>query len=208
MKIVLTGQKAFGKAVLKKLIEDGHEIVGVAPAPQGVKKDKMVGIALKYGIPVLTDAGKLTSNDIPEGTDLVVAAHSHWIVSEKIIEKAKYGAIGFHPSLLPLHRGQDAVRWTVKMGDKVTGGTVFKLNDVADGGDVIKRELVFVEKDWDYHQLWNKLFPIGVNMLSEVVKSIEKNGMPEGEKQSSEIATWEPSFHRERLHRNELVQLE
>ena len=37
MKIVITGQKSFGRAVMKRLIEDGHEILGVAVAPQQIK---------------------------------------------------------------------------------------------------------------------------------------------------------------------------
>lgn len=208
MNIVVTGQKSFGKEVLKRLIDDGHNIVGIAPAPQGIKKDKMVGIALKYGIPILTEATKLTSKDIPDDTDLVVAAHSHWIVSEQIISKAKYGAIGFHPSLLPIHRGQDSVRWTVHMGDKVTGGTVFYLNDRADGGDVIKQELVFIDPKWNYHDLWNVIFPIGVDMISQVVNDIRQNGKLDATPQNEQLATWEPSFERPRLHRNELMQLE
>ena len=56
MKIVITGQKSFGRAVLKRLIEDGHEILGVAVAPQQIRKDKMVGLAMRYNIPILTDA--------------------------------------------------------------------------------------------------------------------------------------------------------
>ena len=208
MKIVITGQKSFGRAVLKRLIEDGHEILGVAVAPQQIRKDKMVGLAMRYNIPILTDAEKLTSADIPGGTELVISAHSHWIVSQQIIDKAKYGAIGFHPSLLPLHRGRDAVRWAIKMGDKVTGGSVFCLNDKADAGDIIGRRLVFIRPEWDYHDLWNELFPIGVDMLSEVVANIEANdGNVPAEKQDEKLATWEPSFERQRLRRNELIML-
>lgn len=208
MKIVITGQKSFGRAVLKRLIEDGHEILGVAVAPQQIRKDKMVGLAMRYNIPILTDAEKLTSADIPDGTELVISAHSHWIVSQQIIDKAKYGAVGFHPSLLPLHRGRDAVRWAIKMGDKVTGGSVFYLNDKADAGDIIGRRLVFIRPEWDYHDLWNELFPIGVDMLSEVVANIEANdGNVPAEKQDEKLATWEPSFERQRLRRNELIML-
>ena len=36
MKIVITGQKSFGRAVLKRLLEDGHDILGVAVAPQHI----------------------------------------------------------------------------------------------------------------------------------------------------------------------------
>lgn len=209
MKIVITGQKSFGRAVLKKLVSDGHEILGVAVAPQESKKDKMVGTAMRYQIPIIAEAEKLTSNDISDETELIVAAHSHWIVSSKIIEKAKYGVIGFHPSLLPLHRGRDAVKWTIKMNDKVTGGTVFYLDDVADGGPVIDRKLLFVNEKWDYHDLWNKLFIIGVEMISDTVKEIEKTkGRLPCEEQDEKFATWEPSFERPRLIRNELMQLE
>ena len=43
MKIVITGQKSFGRAVMKRLIEDGHEILGVAVAPQQVKRIRWSG---------------------------------------------------------------------------------------------------------------------------------------------------------------------
>ena len=208
MKIVITGQKSFGRAVLKRLIEDGHEILGVAVAPQQIRKDKMVGLAMRYNIPVLADAEKLTSADIPDVTELVISAHSHWIVSQQIIDKAKYGAIGFHPSLLPLHRGRDAVRWTIKMGDKVAGASVYYLNDKADGGDIIERRMVFVRPGWDYHDLWNELFPIGVDMVADAVGRIQAtDGNVPTEKQDEKLATWEPSFERQRLKRNELIML-
>lgn len=208
MKLVISGQKAFGREVLKRLIDDGHEILGVAVAPQGRQKDKMVGLATRYGIPVLAEADKLVSDMIPDGTDLVVTAHSHWIISDQIMSKAKYGAIGFHPSLLPLHRGVDSVRWTLKMGDRVTGGTVFQLDDKADHGPVICQRLVYPKLDWDYHDLWNAIFPVGVEMMSEVIKEIETDGgIKNAVVQDDDIATWEPSFKRPRLARNELIRL-
>lgn len=204
----MTGQKSFGRAVLKRLIDDGHEILGVAVAPQKNKKDKMVGTALRYQIPIIAEAEKLVSDDIPEETELIISAHSHWIVSDNIINKAKYGAIGFHPSLLPLHRGRDAVRWAIKMGDKVTGGSVFYLNNIADGGDVIDRQLVFIEPQWNYHDLWKVLFPIGVEMISNTVRKIESSlGEVKAEPQNELAATWEPSFQRQRLPRQELIRI-
>ena len=161
MKIFICGQRSFGKAVLKRLYEDGHEIVGIAPPPQERLKDKMVGYALLKGIPVISDCEKLISDNIPDGTELVISAHSHWIVSDKILDKCKYGGIGFHPSLLPRHRGQDAVRWAVHMKDAVTGATIYNLRSNT--------------VDW--------------------------------EKQDERFATWEPSWDRPRLKRNELVML-
>lgn len=206
MKIFICGQKSFGKEVLKRLYNEGHTITGVAPAPQKVKKDKMVGFAILKDIPIISDCDMLTAADIPDGTELIVSAHSHWMVSMKSLEKCKYGGIGFHPSLLPRHRGRDAVRWAVAMDDFITGGTIYKLDDKCDGGDILLQKTLFIDKNWDYHELWEQLFPIGVDMVSEAVKMLE-NGKATFTKQDERFATFEPSWERERLKRNDLIML-
>lgn len=208
MRIFICGQKSFGLAVAKRLFADGHTIVGVAPPPQGKYKDKIVGWAMQKHIPIIDDCERLTSEHVPSDTDLVISAHSHWIISGKVLAKCKYGGIGFHPSLLPRHRGRDAVRWAVAMGDAVTGGTIYRLNDKCDGGDIILQRVQFIDKAWDYHELWRQLFPIGVEMVSEACKVIEEtsNTMTTTE-QDERFATFEPSWERERLIRNELPRL-
>jgi methionyl-tRNA formyltransferase len=207
MKIFICGQKTLGLKVMKRLVEDGHEITGIAPPPQNIRADKMVGYATLKGIPIIKDCDRLTSKDIPDGTELIVAAHSHWMISDKIIEKCRYGGIGFHPSLLPRHRGRDAVRWAVAMGDFVTGGTVYRLDsDVCGGGDIVLQKMVWIDKSWDYHELWHHLLPLGVDMVSEAVKLIEA-GKAERVPQDERFATFEPSWDRPRLKRNELVML-
>lgn len=208
MKIFICGQKSFGLAVLKALYNAGHEIVGIAPPPQEKYKDKMVGWAMKKNIPIISDCEKLVSRDVPDDTDLVISAHSHWIISQKIVDKCTYGGIGFHPSLLPRHRGQDAVRWTIHMRDYITGGTIYRLDQKCDEGDILLQKYLWVDPKWDYHKLWENLFPIGVDMVVEAVDLIEKN---KGEvpyiEQNNKNATWEPSWDRPRLMRPELLQL-
>lgn len=206
MKIFICGQKSFGKAVLKALYEDGHTITGVAPPPQNRLKDKMVGYAELKGIPLVSDCDRLTCNDIPDETEIIISAHSHWMISDKALNKCKYGGIGFHPSLLPRHRGQDAVRWAIHMGDAITGGTIYRLGEKCDGGDILMQKVLFIEPGWDYHQLWERLFPIGVNMVRKAVKEIEA-GTDEWEPQNENVATWEPSWDRPRLKRNDLIML-
>lgn len=207
MKIFICGQKSFGKEVLKRLYEDGHEIVGIAPPPQKRLKDKMVGFAILHNIPIISDCERLTSKDIPDGTDLIISAHSHWIISKQCIDKCKYGGIGFHPSLLPRHRGRDAIRWAVHMNDFVTGATVYSLDsDICDGGDILLQKVIFIDPEWDYHDLWYNIFPVGVDMVSEAVRLIE-SGKASWQKQDNKFATYEPSWDRPRIKRNELILL-
>jgi len=207
MKILIYGQKSFGLAVLKRIISDGHDIIGAIVAPQETKKDKMFGFATLNNIKVYGDMDRVRSDDIKGDYDLVVSAHSHWIVSSRVLERARFGGIGFHPSILPLHRGQDAVRWTIHMGDKISGGSIYRLDDKCDGGDVLLRRFILVKREWNYHDLWKNLFPMGVEMVSEAIRKIE-NGTATWERQDESLATWEPSWDRPRMKRNDLIMIE
>ena len=206
MKIFFCGQRSFGAAVLEELVRRGHTIVGVSPAPRGDKKDRVEIMAIRKKLPVIADGARLSVYDIPDGTDLIIAAHAHWIISDRALQKTALGGIGFHPSLLPLHRGRDAVRWAVHMGDKVTGASVYWLSDKCDGGDIISQELLFIKPGETYHDVWKRMFPIGVQMLADAVEDIEA-GKAGRRKQDEECATWEPSFDRPRLARNDLFRL-
>lgn len=68
------------------------------------------------------------------------------------------------------------------------------------------REILFIKPGWDYHDLWNALFPIGVRLLVKAVDDISK-GKAVYEDQDEDVATWEPSWERPRLKRNELIML-
>lgn len=206
MRIFICGQKSFGMAVLKRLSEDGHEITGAATAPQSRLKDKMYGYAVLNNIPVVNDCERFTAADVPDGTELIISAHSHWMISDKAIGKCKYGGIGFHPSLLPRHRGQDAVRWAIHMGDYITGGTVYKLAQGCDTGDIVLQRVLWIDSAWDYHELWKRLFPVGVDLLSDAVRLIG-SGRAVCEPQDEHFATWEPSWERPRLKRNDLIMI-
>lgn len=206
MKIFLFGQKSFGAAVLKRLIADGHTITGAAVPQPGKCYDKVHVVCVKERLLVL-HADKIKYTDIPAETELIVAAHSHHFISEKAIERVKHGAIGYHPSALPRHRGRDAVRWTVAMKDSITAGTVYWLNNIVDGGDILSQQFVHVLPKENHHDLWRRLFEIGVDMLSAAVKEIER-GTAQRVPQDFSNATWEPPFDAHaRLHRPELLAL-
>lgn len=206
MKIFLCGQRSFGKAVCKAILGAGHEIVGVAPAPPQKHQDKLYGYAMVKELPVISDCERLTASCVPRETELIVSAHSHWLISDRCLAKARHGGIGFHPSLLPRHRGKDAVRWAVHMGDYVSGGTVYQLTDQTDGGDILRQEPVWIRPGWDYHDLWQAIFPVGIRLLLETIADIERGDVRRIE-QDENCATWEPSWDRPRLERRELPAL-
>ena len=199
MNIFICGQRSFGAAVLKELHRRGHAILGVAPPPH--EDDAITRAARELCVPIIGDCVKLTPAQISEDTELIVAAHSHWHISEAIMQRAAHGCIGFHPSLLPRHRGQDAVRWAVAMGDAITGGTVYWLGDKVDGGDILLQTPVFIGRAWDYHRLWREMFSLGVDMLCRAVDMVAGGTAPRIP-QDEEFATWEPAYEKRLLPRN------
>jgi methionyl-tRNA formyltransferase len=190
---------AFGRAVAD-VMATTHELLAICCRPG----DKPEAVALVHGVDVVRD---VRSTTVPRGTDLIVCAHSHAFVSRAARNATTHGAIGYHPSLLPLHRGRDAVRWTIAMRDRVAGGSVYWLSDTVDGGDVAARGLCFVRPDDTASTLWRRdLFPLGVRLLAEVVADVER-GVIVRERQDESLATWEPSWEREPLYRPEVPQL-
>ncbi len=203
MRIYIAGQKVLGQQVYDLCVKRGHEIAGVsapAHAGDGEKPDRLRAAAEADGVPWL-ESGKLNADTLPDGVDLIVAAHSHDFIGKKTREKARLGAIGYHPSLLPLHRGRDAIIWTIHMGEKVAGGTVYWMNDVMDGGDIAAQEHCFVRPGITAGELWREtLHPLGLKLYEKVLSDLEQ-GIEIREPQDHDLATWEPSWNRPKLKR-------
>jgi methionyl-tRNA formyltransferase len=208
MKILLAGQKWFGAEVFRAVRKiEGVEIAAVSSPVGTEKEDKLTVQANLVGVPIIP-AGSLRSSNIPDGIDLIVAAHSHDFISEKTRLRSRYGGIGYHPSLLPLHRGRDSVRWSIRMRESVTGGTVYRLSNRMDGGNILAQEHVFIRPDDTAEELWRRdLCPLGVRLLSKVVTRLKKDGHLLGIPQDEELATWEPSIDRPPAFRPDLLLL-
>lgn len=208
MKIYLCGQKAFGAAALAVCLRSGHQVVGVS-APlvrdrEPSRPDRLRAAAEGAGIPVMP-AGMLTADSLPGDVDLIVAAHSHDFIGRKTRMRSRFGAVGYHPSLLPLHRGRDAVRWTVKMGDRVAGGSIYWLDDNVDCGPVAAQDFCLVPEDCSAERLWREfLFPMGLRLLDLVLSDLAA-GVVVAVPQDEELATWEPSWDRAPLRRPDLL---
>lgn len=204
MRVLIAGQKWFGAEVFRSFIAaPGIEVAAVC-APEG---DRLEAQAQLRRVPVIA-AGTLKAATMPEGIDLIVAAHSHDFIGERTRMRAKWGGIGYHPSLLPLHRGRDAVRWAVRMRERVTGGSVYRLSNRMDGGDVLAQEHVFIRPDDTPEELWRReLAPLGVRLLVSVAERFATEGYVHGARQDDALATWEPSIDRPPAFRPDLLMV-
>ncbi|MFJ9108820.1 formyltransferase family protein [Streptomyces sp. NPDC102283] len=215
MNIYISGRGAFAVQVADALLEEGHQIVGAA-APrlrQGhsdenntLAWDRLRSWAYPRSIP-WTDSEELRATHVPDGVDVIVAAHSHAFIGRRTRARAAVATIGYHPSLLPLHRGRDAIRWTIRDGDKVTGGSVYHLTERTDGGPLAAQEHLFVPPGSTAQSLWrDHLAPLGVRLLLRVVTDLAKGRLVEVPQDES-LATWEPAMGAPPLFKPELIAL-
>ena len=202
MNILIAGQKWFGAEVFRALKDLPGVTVAAVCAPEG---DKLEGQAGIYRVPVIR---KLNAASMPAGVDLIVAAHSHDFIGQATRLRAKWGGIGYHPSLLPLHRGRDSIRWAIRMGERVTGGSVYRLSNRMDGGDVLAQRHVFIRPGDTAEELWRRdLAPLGVELLAQTVAAYAEGGYVHGAAQDEALATWEPSIDRPPAFRPDLLML-
>ena len=169
MRITLVGSRHFGVATLNMLREHGIEIARVV-VHDG--EDRLAAAARTAGIEVVvqTNPKRVAVSEIAPNTDLIIAAHSHARVSKEAVASARLGGIGYHPSLLPRHRGIAAVEWTIKEGDPIAGGTVYHLAERMDAGAIAAQEWCFVKKGETPRELWERaLAPLGLKLLARVI---------------------------------------
>lgn len=196
MNVTLVGSRYFGATVLQQFLRDGIDVARVvAPAAD----DRLAVAATAAGITlhVLANPKVVPGEAIAEDTSLIVAAHTHARVSNEALARSRLGGVGYHPSLLPRHRGIAAVEWTLLQGDPIAGGSVYHLADGWDAGAVAAQDWCFVAKGETARELWERaLAPMGLKLLSQVVQHAREHGSVPAFRQDERFATRAPMIRR------------
>ena len=196
MKCTLVGSRYFGALVFDALVKDGVDVAQVvAPAAD----DRLALAAAARGVPVhvLANPKVVPGDAIPDATDLIVAAHTHARVSDEALARSRLRGIGYHPSLLPRHRGIAAVEWTILEGDPIAGGSVYHLAAGWDAGAIAAQDWCFVARGETARELWERaLAPMGLDLLTRVVRYAAEHGELPSKPQDERFATKAPMIRR------------
>lgn len=197
LKVCLVGSRYFGASVFDVLHrEPGVRITRVVAYSAD---DRLAQAAAAAGVPVdlLADPKVVPGEAVPEGTDLIVAAHTHARISNEALARSRLGGVGYHPSLLPRHRGIAAVEWTILEGDPIAGGSVYHLADGWDAGAVAAQDWCFVARDDNARTLWEReLAPMGLRLLAQVVREARDTGKLSARTQDPRFATRAPMLRK------------
>lgn len=204
-RIVFMGTASFSLAVLKMLIEEDYNIVGVVTQPDRyVGRKKVLTMpdvkveALKYDIPVIQPARIKEDYQaiVDLKPDLIITAAYGQIVPQAVLDIPRLGCINVHASLLPLYRGGAPVHQAIIDGQEKTGVTIMYMVKKMDAGDMIaQKETPILEED-TVGILYDRLSDLGAELLKETLPDILK-GTNQRIPQDENLVTYAPTLSRE-----------
>src|SRR5262245_8760997 len=184
LRIALFGQAPFGRDALTRLIEAGHDVVGVYAPPAGARPDPLAAEAEQRGLPLFRHARfRRKGAAIPElvdehrklGADLNVLAFVTVILPAEIVDGPRHASLCFHPSLLPRFRGGNALAWQIMLGATEAGVTVFRPDAGVDTGPIAvqKGGVAISPTDTAASLYFDKLYPLGLDAIAEAVVAVD-----------------------------------
>jgi methionyl-tRNA formyltransferase len=179
IKYIFFGSPEFAETVLNKLIDSGLPPMAVVVNPDrpvGRKKEltpvPVKLLAEKRAIKVFQPE-KITDEFISEIAELkpemfVVAAYAK-IIPLKLIAIPPLGALGVHPSLLPLYRGASPIQSAILGGEKETGVTIYMMDERVDHGPVLAEKSLEIHFEETYPKLLARLAELGGELIAETL---------------------------------------
>ena len=180
------------------LLEAGHRIVAAAstrtagPELEALRRALVASSAPLDARPDLRDPERWRPF-AGRGGRLLVCYLWDRVLPAGLLDAFVEGAIGYHPSLLPRHRGPDPYFWTLWLGDETAGASVFRLAPGLDSGPVLARRALPVQAEWDAGRLAARLDGLGLELLVEAVGRWAREGPLPGEPQDESAATLAPA---------------
>jgi methionyl-tRNA formyltransferase len=183
MRIVYFGTPEFAVAPLQKLVESGHNIVGIVTAPdkpagrgKKIKTSAVKDYAIKTKIPVLQpqnlkDEGFISELKKLEANLFIVVAFR--MLPNAVWQMPKYGTFNLHASLLPNYRGAAPINRVIMNGETKTGVTTFFLEQTIDTGAIILQKETDILPDENAGNLHDRLMKIGAELVLDTVELIK-----------------------------------
>ena len=203
LRIVFMGTPEFASTSLRRLVEEGYNVVAVVTTPdkpagrgQKMHQSDVKLTALELGLPILQpeklrDEAFLESlKELNPDLGVVIAFR---MLPEVVWAMPKFGTFNLHASLLPEYRGAAPINWAIINGEKRTGVTTFLLNHEIDKGAIIKQESIDILPDDNIGSLYDKLMNIGSALVTRTVDKIAEGNYTTVEQMHIDESTLKPA---------------
>ena len=203
LRIVFMGTPEFASTSLRRLVEEGYNVVAVVTTPdkpagrgQKMHQSDVKLTALELELPILQperlrDEAFLESlKELNPDLGVVIAFR---MLPEVVWAMPKFGTFNLHASLLPEYRGAAPINWAIINGEKRTGVTTFLLNHEIDKGAIIEQESIDILPDDNIGSLYDKLMNIGSALVTRTVDKIAEGNYTTVEQMHIDESTLKPA---------------
>ncbi len=181
MRTALVGAVDSTGVVLRALVRLGHPPLAVVTLPLAKARRHsdfldLRPLATDAGVPVL-ETDQVNAPAVTEALrklelDHVFVVGWSQIVRPELLRLPKHGCLGFHPGPLPELRGRAVIPWTILLGRRATGTTLFWMDEGVDSGDILAQESFDVASDETAASLNAKHLAALDRMLGEVIPAL------------------------------------
>ena len=202
MRVVFMGTPDIAATCLKKIIEDGMDVVAVYTQPDRPKGRgmKMVfsavkEVAISHNLPVFQPEHFREEETVEQlralQPDVLAVVAYGRILPQRVLDIPKLGCINIHASLLPQYRGSAPYQWAVLDGLAETGVSAQYMAAKMDAGDVIGVAKTPIGENETAGQLLDRLAVLGADLLRDTLRQVE-NGTAVATKQDESAVTYAP----------------
>jgi methionyl-tRNA formyltransferase len=182
LRIVYFGTPEFAAYILRHLLDNGENVVGVVTVPdkpqgrgQRLGQSAVKQAASEWNIPVLQPSkhrdpeflGQLASLK----ADLFVVV-AYKILPKEVFGMPSLGTFNVHASLLPKYRGAAPINWAIIRGEKETGVTTFLLDEQVDTGSTLLTKQIEIGPSETAGELHDKLMVLGAEAALETIRGL------------------------------------
>lgn len=184
LRIVFMGTPHFALEIVKSIITNNHEVVGVVTVPdkpagrgQKVQESPVKTFAVEQGLTLLQPTNLKDETFLSELQAL--NADVFVVVAFRMLPKAVWsmpskGTFNLHASLLPQYRGAAPINWAIINKEKETGVTTFFIDEHIDTGAMILQESLPITAEETAGSLHDKLMHLGAKVVEDTLHLISE----------------------------------
>lgn len=180
------------------LVDGGHlDLLVTLTDDRAVKKSGRVfldDVASMYQIPL----HKVNNINEPDALQVIASAELDWlfiigwsqIASPAILGSARNGAIGMHPTLLPVGRGRASIPWAILLGLKETGVTLFQMDEGVDTGPILAQTAIPICDDETAATLYGKIDAAHVELIRRIWPALVTDQLTPRRQDEAKATNW------------------
>ena len=202
VRLVFMGTPEISAKVLREVINEGYNVVGVIAQPDRPigRKGELLKVPTKvvaeeHNIPVFQPLKIRKEYEFVKdlNPDLILTVAYGQIVPQGLLDIPRFGCLNLHGSLLPKYRGAAPIQYALINNEEVSGMTLMEMIDKMDAGRMYAKQEVIIDENDNSTSLFEKMGDAACALVREKLPLYLDGQLP-GEEQDENLVTFCPTI--------------